>query len=268
MSAFQPIGIFDSGVGGLTVYRALRRKLPNEDFVYLGDTARLPYGTKSPETIIRYAEQVTERLLQEDIKMLVVACNTATALAMPALRRKFPKLPCLGVIEPGANVAAKTSQNGKIVILATEGTVRSGAYQEAIKRHRENAQVEGLACGVLISMAEEGWTEGLETRAATARYLSQIEMKDYDTMVLGCTHFPLLKEEIAAQLAPGVTLVDSADTTADAVAAYLQGASLRKTAGGQGKDSFMVTDGPDRFRVLAERFLGGKTIQKVDLTVI
>ncbi len=268
MSAMGPIGIFDSGVGGLTVYKALRRKLPQEDFVYLGDTARLPYGTKSPETVARYAVQVTERLLKEDIKLLVVACNTATALAMPSLRKHFPDLPCLGVVEPGAGLASTSTRNNRIVVLATEGTVRSGAYQEAIKRRNPKAEVEGLACNILVSMAEEGWADGAETRAVTARYLSQITMKDYDTLVLGCTHFPLLIPEIRDQLSSDITLIDSAETTAEAVATYLRGRGMAKEDGQRGRDSFLVTDGPERFRLMAERFLGSHVVEKVDLTLI
>lgn len=262
----DPIGIFDSGVGGLTVYQAFRKRLPQENFVYLGDTARLPYGTKSPETVARYAEQVTERLLDEKIKLLVVACNTATALALPALRKKFPHLPCLGVVEPGAGTAATNSRNGKIVVLATEGTIRSGAYQEAIKRRKPDAEVEGLSCNVMVSLAEEGWTDGAEARAVIARYLGQIKMKDYDTLVLGCTHFPLLIPAIRAALKPEIALIDSAATTAEAVATYLDGSRMGKTDGKPGRDVFLVTDGPERFRVMAERFLDGLQIEKVELT--
>jgi len=263
-----PIGVFDSGVGGLTVYRALREKMPHEDIIYLGDTARLPYGTKSPETVANYAEQVTERLLKEKIKMLLVACNTATALAMPSLRKRFPDLPCLGVIEPGAGTAVQSTHNGKIVVMATEGTVRSGAYQEAIKRRKPEAEVEGLACNVLVSLAEEGWADCAETKAVMARYLSQIQMKDYDTVVLGCTHFPLLIPVIRALLPPKVTLVDSAETTAEAVSSYLIGRGLAKLGHEPGQDMFLVTDGPERFRLMAERFLDGKVIEKVELTLI
>jgi len=242
--------------------------MPHEDIIYLGDTARLPYGTKSPETVANYAEQVTERLLKEKIKMLLVACNTATALAMPSLRKRFPDLPCLGVIEPGAGTAVQSTHNGKIVVMATEGTVRSGAYQEAIKRRKPEAEVEGLACNVLVSLAEEGWADCAETKAVMARYLSQIQMKDYDTVVLGCTHFPLLIPVIRALLPPKVTLVDSAETTAEAVSSYLIGRGLAKLGHEPGQDMFLVTDGPERFRLMAERFLDGKVIEKVELTLI
>ncbi len=267
MKAERPIGVFDSGVGGLTVYKALRHRLPSEDFVYLGDTANLPYGAKSPETVIRYATQATERLLRENIKMLVVACNTATALALRSLRKAFPELPCLGVVSPGARLAAEATRNGKIVVLATEGTVRSKAYQEAILRLKPKAQVEGVACNVLVSLADEGWIDGPIVQDAIARYLSQIQIEGYDTLVLGCTHFPLLAPEIKKQISEQVVLIDSAETTAKAVALYLEDHSLSARSGRTGRDSFLVTDRPGRFATVAERFLGRSVAGKVDLTM-
>ncbi len=264
MPSSSSIGVFDSGVGGLTVLRALREALPREDFVYLGDTARLPYGTKTPDTVARYALQAAERLLREKIKLLVVACNTASALALPFLRRALPDLPCLGVVEPGAAAAAKASRNGRIVVLATESTARSGAYPKAIRALRPEAEIEGLACNLLVSLAEEGWTEGREAQAVVERYLRQIRLADYDTLVLGCTHFPLLAPLIRTLLPEEIALVDSAETTARAVAACLKTSGLARTDGGQGEARFLVTDGPERFQALAERFLGGKRAESVE----
>lgn len=265
ISNSDPIGVFDSGVGGLTVYRALREALPQENFLYLGDTARLPYGTKSVEIVVNYTQQAALKLMERKIKLLVVACNTASALALPQVRHWQPKLPCLGVVEPGVAGAVTASKNGRILVLATEGTVRSGAYQEAILRRRPEAQVEGLACNVMVSLAEEGWTDGPEARAVFSRYLSKVKMTDYDTVILGCTHFPLMENVIQGLLPSGVSVIDSAKTTAESVANYLRGKGMEKEGGKPGSETFLVTDGLPRFRALAERFLGGKSIKDVEL---
>ena len=264
----HPIGLFDSGVGGLTVLKALRSRLPYEDFIYLGDTARLPYGTKSPETVAHYAEQVARRLMQEGIKLLVVACNTASAQGLPRLHELFPELPCLGVIEPGAQAAAQASHTGRIVVLATEGTVRSGAYEKEILHHRPDAVVESLPCNLLVALAEEGWVEGPEAACILNRYFAQINLTDYDTVVLGCTHFPLLAPAMRRLLPPSVTLVDSAATTAQAVADFLAQNGLQKTSETQGNERFWVTDGPIRFSLMAQRFLGFGPIEGVEVTTV
>ena len=251
----HPIGIFDSGVGGLTVYRALRKILPHEDFIYLGDTARLPYGTKSQATVTRYAHQIALRLLQENIKLLVVACNTATALALPSLQALLPDLPCLGVVEPGALAAAQASKTGQIVVLATEGAVRSCAYDDAIHRYRPEANVRGVACNLLVGLAEEGWCEGAEVEAVLVRYFRPLEGLSFDTMVLGCTHFPLLAPAIRRLIPADVALVDSAATTALAVRDFLEAKGLANSGADLGRDLFLVTDAPERFQRLAVRFL-------------
>lgn len=266
MSDSRPIGIFDSGVGGLTVYRALRARLPDEAFVYLGDTARLPYGTKSPDTVARYAVQVARRLLDEDIKMLVVACNTASALALSELRALVPHLPIQGVIEPGAHAAVRASRSGRVVVWATEGTIRSGAYQEAIRRHSPETLIQGVACNLLVGLAEEGWTDGAVAEAVIGRYLGHISLEGFDTLVLGCTHFPLLAGTVKRLLPPGVELVDSAETTAAVVAAFLADRGLLGPQDGGGGERFWVTDGPERFRQMAHRFLGGRAVGSVDVT--
>lgn len=263
-----PIGVFDSGVGGLTVYRALRACLPHEDFVYLGDTARLPYGTKSPETVARYAAQIADHLICADIKLLVVACNTASALALPYLRQHRPDLPCLGVIEPGARAAAKATRTGQVVVLATEGTVRSGAYQSAIRRLLPQVQIQAIPCNLLVGLAEEGWSEGAEAEVVLRRYLADINLTAFDTVVLGCTHFPLLAPALRQLLPAGVSLVDSAFTTAEAVSGFLAEKGLQKSGSMAGQDRFQVTDGPERFRLMAQRFLGDQAVEGVEVVTL
>jgi glutamate racemase len=246
------IGIFDSGFGGLTVQRAILDGLPAVHTVYLGDTARLPYGTKSAEVVTQYSLRNARFLCGQGIDLLVVACNTASAVALPALRRELP-LPVLGVVEPGARVAARLSAQGRIGVIGTQGTIASGAYQAAIRAARPDAQVTVQACPLLVPLAEEGWVGADDevARAAVRRYLSPLRGA-IDTLVLGCTHYPLLKGVIAAEL-PGVALVDSAGAVAAEV-----GALITPPAGppGAANHRFFVTDTPDRFVALAGRFLG------------
>ncbi len=249
------IGVFDSGVGGLTVLKALRDHLPAEPFVYLGDTARLPYGTKSGDTIVRYAVQAASLLAGEGIDLLVVACNTASAYALPALAAQFPHIPVIGVIEPGALAAATASRSGRIAILCTESTARAGAYQSAIAKARPDAVVTAIACPLLVGLAEEGWIEGDVPQAVAAHYLADVFADPAtapDTIVLGCTHFPLLRRAIEAACPADVTIIDSGVTTAQFVTTLLpalphgQGVNLR----------FLATDGTDRFARVAQYFLG------------
>jgi glutamate racemase len=253
----RPIGVFDSGVGGLTVLRALRAALPAESFLYLGDTARLPYGTKSEHTVVRYALQAADELVQRDIKALVVACNTASAAALPALQQRHAGLPVIGVIEPGAQAACAVSAGGRIAVLATESTVRGGAYARAIARLRPEARVTGVACGLFVALAEEGWTTGAVAEAAAARYLTPLQ-DSVDTVVLGCTHFPVLEPVIAAVVGPAVRIVDSAATTAAAARRELADRGLLKGAAGAGPPGwrFLATDGAERFAAVGARFLG------------
>ena len=251
----RPIGVFDSGVGGLTVLKALRDALPKEDFVYLGDTARLPYGTKSAETVIQYALQAADLLLDQNIKLLIVACNTASAVAMPKLFEILSPLPCLGVIEPSAKAAAAHSMKGHIAVLATEGTVRSGAYQEAIRKYNQSAKVDMLACNLLVSMAEEGWCEGDEAETIIGRYLRSLQ-PGFDTLLLGCTHFPLLVPTLIKLLGNKIKIIDSAQTVAETIKVYLELNSLLSPETQPGKSRFLVTDSPERFTMLAKQFLG------------
>lgn len=271
-----PIGVFDSGVGGLTVLAALRARLPTEHFVYLGDTARLPYGTKSGETVVRYALQASEALVERGIKALVVACNTATAAALPALRERFPGLPVIGVVEPGAEAACAATRSGRIAVIATEGTVRGGAYQQAILRGRPDAEVAALPCQLFVALAEEGWASGPVVDAAIRAYLEPLFAQPPDAparsprpdvLVLGCTHFPMLRAALAAFVGKGVTLVDSAVTTATAVEATLAARGLLRGAGPRGAVQLLATDGVERFARVGGRFLG-EPIAPADVTLI
>ncbi|HEV7607717.1 MAG TPA: glutamate racemase [Steroidobacteraceae bacterium] len=263
-----PIGVFDSGVGGLTVLRALIATLPAEDFLYLGDTARLPYGTKSAETVARYSVRAAEALVSRGIKALVVACNTASATALPALRERFPALPVIGVIEPGAQAACEASASGRIAVLATEGTVKGGAYQRAILALRPGAHVTQVAAQVFVALAEEGWSEGEAVNAVAERYLAHLDAR-VDTVVLGCTHFPLLFGAIAKQLGPARRVVDSAATTARATLAALAARSLGSGGTRAGNVRLMATDSPERFARVGARFLGSsiaeKSVEAIDL---
>jgi glutamate racemase len=263
-----PIGVFDSGVGGLTVLRALVADLPREDFLYLGDTARLPYGTKSAQTVARYSVRAAEALVSRGIKALVVACNTASATALPSLRESFPEIPVIGVIEPGASAACEVSTSGRIAVLATEGTVKGGAYERAIHAVRAEALVTQIACQIFVALAEEGWSEGEAVEAVTERYLAHLDAR-VDTVVLGCTHFPLLSGAIAKQLGTSRRVVDSAATTARSARAVLAEHGLLRATGNAGGVKLMATDSPERFARVGGRFLGSsisvKDVETIDL---
>ncbi|MCH9693381.1 MAG: glutamate racemase [Gammaproteobacteria bacterium] len=266
-----PIGVFDSGVGGLTVLKAVRDKLPHEDFIYLGDTARLPYGTKSPVSIARYATQATEKLQKQGIKMLVVACNTASAVALDALRKQFHPLPVVGVVEPGATAAIAAKPGGSHLVLATEATVRLHAYSEAIAERDENATIREQACEMLVSLAEEGWTDGDIATAIVERYLNDAAAEGFafTSIILGCTHFPLLRDLIAAVAGSSVVVVDSASTTADVVQQRLEKDSALATRTRAGSLKLFATDGVTRFARVGGQFLGtplsANDVQLVDL---
>ncbi len=256
----RPLGVFDSGVGGLTVLRELQRQLPHETMIYLGDTARLPYGTKSGTTVERYALQAASALIERSIKLLVVACNTASAHALAALRRHHPELPIIGVIEPGAAAACAASRTGRIAVIATEGTVQTGIYEREIARLRPGADVRSVSASLLVALAEEGWVEGPIAEAVVRRYLAPFlapgTSAPLDCLVLGCTHFPLLRDCIAAVMGPGITLIDSATAVAEAVAAQLDARRLRVAAGMAPPPRLLATDGRERFARQASRFLG------------
>ncbi|MBX5462915.1 MAG: glutamate racemase [Steroidobacteraceae bacterium] len=283
-----PIGVFDSGVGGLTVLKALAGELPGEQFIYLGDTARLPYGTKSPETVSRYAVQAAEALASYDIKALVVACNTASAASLPAIREKLKGMPVIGVIEPGADAACRVSKTGNIAVIATEATVRGGAYQEAIQRLRPDARVSARATQLFVALAEEGMHEGPIAESVARHYLTSLFALPGapsgagaapsalvpggavpavpDTLVLGCTHFPMLAGAIRAAIGTRVRIVDSAATTAKAVRDRL-GSLLRASPARRSSVRFLATDSPERFARVGSRFLG-QTIAPSDVELI
>jgi glutamate racemase len=254
-----PIGVFDSGVGGLTVLRALRQRLPREAMIYLGDTARLPYGTKTGLTVERYALQATDHLVEQGIKLLVVACNTASAHALPALRQRHPGLPVVGVIEPGAAAACRASAGGRIAIIATEATVRAGAYEQAIARLNPEARVASRACSLLVALAEEGWVDDAIAEAVASRYLAPLfraAAPPPDCLVLGCTHFPLLRPAIERVIGETVPLIDSGVAAADTVAALIEERGLARSGVGTPRLALFATDGTERFAGLAARFLG------------
>jgi len=255
-----PIGVFDSGVGGLTVLKALRESLPDENLIYLGDTARLPYGTKSPASISRYACQATRLLQERNIKLLVVACNTASAVALDALREQMHPLPVIGVVEPGASAAVAARPGGSHLVLATEATVRLGAYRRAILALDPEASVEELACEMLVSLAEEGWHDGAIAEAIVARYVAELgdTAGNADSVILGCTHFPLLRAPIAGAFADEVAVVDSASTTAAVAAELLGSLDLRNESGQAGTLQLLATDGANRFARVGGWFLGTK----------
>jgi len=262
-----PIGIFDSGVGGLTVYRALHDRLPNERFIYLGDTARVPYGTKSLATVERYAIENSQFLASLGIKALVVACNTASALALPAIR-KAVGLDVVGVIGPGGRKAVhltKDHDRPKIGVIATEATVASNAYVEAIRRASATAEVFQSACPLFVPLAEEGWTAETETFSIANKYLGQINAFAPDALVLGCTHYPILSQVIQQTVGENVKLIDSGEATAEEVETLLinKGLSNRDNVAGTRElcddlDHFYVTDAAERSARVAERFLGAK----------
>ena len=256
-----PIGVFDSGIGGLTVLAALMRALPHERFLYLGDTARLPYGTKSAQTVARYAVQAAQALARHGIKCLVVACNTAASVGLDAVRARVGGLPVIGVIEPGAQAACAATASGHIAVIATEATVRGGAYPRAILERRADARVEQLPTQLLVALAEEGLVDGPVAHGVVNHYLGPLFSGDSppDTLVLGCTHFPTLTPTIRQVLGPKVRIVDSALTTAAAVRDELLGAGIARTAGSQSVQ-FMATDGAERFARVGSRFLG-RTIE-------
>jgi glutamate racemase len=264
-AAHGPIGVFDSGVGGLTVLRALREAMPGEDFVYLGDTARLPYGTKSAATVERYSLQCAAALARRGIRCLVVACNTASASALAALRLQYPNLTVIGVIEPGAEAAVQSSVSQHIAVIATEGTIGGGAYQTAIRRLSGTARITASACSMFVAMAEEGWTEGPIAEAVAHRYLDPIfsGSEAPDTLVLGCTHFPLLSSSIRAVLPAHVRIIDSAATGAAAVLREVPALA----SSGRGRISCLATDGAARFARIGSRFLG-ESLRTEDIEVV
>ncbi len=263
---WKAIGIFDSGVGGLTVLKEVMKALPQEDTIYLGDTARVPYGTKSPETVTRYSMEITSYLVNRDIKLLVVACNTASALSLDELRKCF-SIPIVGVIEPGARRAASTTKTGKIGVIGTEATIRSSAYTKAIKRINPEIEVINRACPLFVPLAEEGWVDNEVARLTAETYLSGLRNEGVDTLVLGCTHYPILKDTISRIMGTGVHLVDSAEETARTVTSILRKSGLIRPPSERGNHHYFVTDVPAGFIKVGNRFLDGslEDVRQVNL---
>ncbi|HEY1692432.1 MAG TPA: glutamate racemase [Polyangiaceae bacterium] len=269
MKADAPLGVFDSGLGGLTVVRALREVLPGERIVYLGDTARVPYGTKAPGTVVKYALSCARHLVARDVKAIVVACNTVSAVAPERLRVELD-IPVLEVIQPGARAAVAASKTGRIGVLATAGTIASGAYARAVAQLSTRAEVVGQPAPMLVPLAEEGWTVGEVPRLVASRYVEPLARAGVDVVVLGCTHYPLLRsvieEVVAAQMGAAATVVDSARATAADVRAFLESRGMARTGDGGGVQ-MLVTDVPRTFGEVATRFLGSEVgeVEQVDL---
>ncbi|MBD3179544.1 MAG: glutamate racemase [Candidatus Latescibacteria bacterium] len=262
----KPIGVFDSGIGGLTVVRALMERLPDEDLVYFGDSARVPYGTKRPETVRRFCRENLEFLKSKDVKLIVFACNTASALALPVLKTE-EALPMTGVILPGARSAAAATRNKKVAVIGTTATIRSKAYEEAIRDLNSDIEILSTPCPLFVSLAEEGWTDNEVARLSAERYLKPVIEFGADTLVLGCTHYPLLKGVISSVMGPDVRLVDSATEVALEVERTLARTGMRRDASAGGGIKVYMSDLPYRFRETGERFLSRSIgdIEKVQM---
>lgn len=252
----RAIGVFDSGIGGLTVLHEIIEALPRENTVYLGDTARSPYGTKSVDTVLQYSFENSEFLVDKGVKLVVVACNTSTAIALEHLHAELD-LPVVGVIGPGVKRAIATTKNKKVGIIGTEATIQSGAYTRALKAGDSSIEVYSRACPLFVPLVEEGWTDNYVVQMTVKIYLESLKQSGIDTLILGCTHYPLLKKAIRRFMGRGVTLIDSAEETALEVTALLKKFALARKAG-RGVHSFFVTDAPDRFVKVGRRFLGEK----------
>lgn len=261
-----PIGVFDSGIGGLTVVRELVRHLPGESILYFGDTARVPYGSKAPDTVARYSEEAAAFLTARGVKAVVIACNTATAHAGELLRRSLD-VPVVGVIEPGSRAAAAATRSRRVGVIGTVGTIRSGAYDLAVRRKLEDARVYAQACPLFVPLVEEGWREHEAARLVAREYLEPLKELDVDVLILGCTHYPLLSRLIGEVMGPEVQLVDSAVETALEVRAVLERQDLLRTDGAPPHYTFAASDSPLRFREVGRLFVGDilEDVERVDV---
>ena len=264
--ARAPLGIFDSGVGGLTVVREILRQLPHEDFIYLGDTARYPYGPRSNEIIKKFSLQNARFLMGFGIKVLVVACNTASSVALDEIRR-WIKIPVMGVIEPGAEEAVRASQTGKIGVIGTVGTISSGAYQAAIKKLSPDAEVFSKPCPLFVPLAEEGFTNGEIPEKVAEFYLKELKQHNIDTLVLGCTHYPLLYNPIRKVMGEKVKIIDSAGAVVKKLKKFLESENLLAPQDHKGKGTFFVTDSPERFARVGAHFLD-KNFEEIKVTKV
>ena len=262
----RPVGVFDSGVGGLTVVHELMRQLPHESLIYFGDTARVPYGNKSPDTVRRYSREILDFLVKRDVKLVVVACNTASAHALVDLMQVSP-VPVQGVIEPGARAAVQASRSGRIGVIGTAGSMRSGAYERAILKLAPGSRVSQRACPLFVPFVEEGWLEHSATRLVAEEYLAPLREEGIDTLVLGCTHYPLLKPLLSQVMGPDIRLIDSAEETAAAVSRELGSSTLHAPADAEGRAHFVVSDAPEQFARVGGAFLGAgvKDVETVPL---
>jgi glutamate racemase len=262
----RPIGVFDSGIGGLTVVRELMQLLPNEEIIYFGDTARVPYGPKSPATVSRYSQEAASFLMSRDVKLVVIACNTATAHAADRLREILP-VPVIGVIEPGARAAVNATTSQRVGVIGTAGTIGSGAYDLAVRRRLPDARVYAQPCPLFVPIVEEGWFDHGAARLVAQDYLNPLLEMDVDVLILGCTHYPLLRDLIAEVMGPDVQLVDSAAETASEVAAVLDRYDLRRTDSAAPSHTFAASDAPLRFRDVGQAFVGKvlSVVEKVDV---
>jgi len=265
-SGDAPIGVFDSGIGGLTVAQEVIRQLPHESVIYFGDTARVPYGPKSPDTVRRYSREIAAYLRDEGVKGIVIACNTATAHALGTLRDELD-MPVVGVVEPGARAAVAASTTGRVGVIGTVGTIKSGAYERAIRALAPDVIITARACPLFVPLVEEGWTDHDATRLIAREYLAPLVEADIDTLVLGCTHYPLLKSLLSDVLGPGVRLIDSAEETAAETARTLATASLEAAGDADPNYRFIASDDPLQFLQLGQRFLGG-TIEGVEIRTL
>ena len=261
-----PIGVFDSGIGGLTVARELMRQLPRESIVYFGDTARVPYGPKSPETVRRYAHEITGFLREQGVKAVVVACNTATAHALESLRAAQP-VPVIGVVDPGARAAVDATRDRRIGVIGTTGTIGSGAYERAIRALAPDATIVARACPLFVPLVEEGWLDTEASRLIAREYLAPVAAADIDTLVLGCTHYPLLKPLIGETIGREVRLIDSAEQTAAATRRELERLGLLAPADALARYRFIASDAPQQFLALGQRFLGAAIDRVETLTL-
>lgn len=257
-----PIGVFDSGIGGLTVVHELMRQLPHESIIYFGDTARVPYGPKSPETVRRYSREISAYLVDQGVKAMVVACNTATAHALGPLREDLP-LPVIGVVEPGARAAVAASHGHALGVIGTAGTIASGAYERAIRALLPASRVVARACPLFVPLVEEGWTHGEVTRLVAHEYLDPMRDEGIDALVLGCTHYPLLKPLLHDIVGEQVKLIDSAEETAAESARMLDALELRAAPDARPTYRFIASDAPEQFLRLGQRFLG-ESIDRVE----
>jgi glutamate racemase len=262
----SPIGVFDSGIGGLTVLGEIKKLLPNENFVYLGDTARVPYGTKSSKTVIAYSQINSKFLVAKGIKLLVVACNTASAVALPSLRWDL-EIPIIGVIEPGARKAVSITKTGIVGVIGTPSTIKSDAYTKAIENISPDIEVVSKACPLFVPLAEEGWTEGKIAELSAKSYLGPLKESGIDVLILGCTHYPLLKTTIQKEVGNSVKLIDSAEETAIEIKRILNDKNSLNSNSSQIQQEFYLTDVSESFINIAGRFLGGEIdrIHQIDL---